>query len=427
MLDRAEKFFMLDGTPILLAARYLGVSDIVYLSESNKFLNNLFSGFMAFPRSLKPKYVEINQLASECDSAMQEGEVVEGDFDYQRHNNNKISDIKEIINFGFEYNLSILPSTKFLVDYKNAETQYNIYKRKGNMASYFGSKCPVVILRKFCESTAELPFDISDFAILIADANANTLFGGGKSKQSNLHSLIITGKPKHACLLAAKLSTIRRGLSSVDEQGNTALHLAISKGYFALTIDLIRGGASLTVPNQQGITPLAAGLLDKNYKAFFKIISDNICESPLNGVLWHISKIGCLEKADFIALIKCVGDINCVYGEEKTTPLHNALYKGTKQGIKYAKLLMIEGNASVQIADARGNTPLHLAAGNNQMCDIAKMLVTRGADKDQKNADGLAPSDIAKDVLRCKGTAIHSGSHLYCIGKLKDNVARQIK
>jgi len=46
--------------------------------------------------------------------------------------------------------------------------------------------------------------------------------------------------------------------------------------------------------------------------------------------------------------------------------------------------------------DAKGRTPLHLAAERN-MADTTRLLLKMGADPSQKNSDGKTPAEVARE------------------------------
>ena len=72
-----------------------------------------------------------------------------------------------------------------------------------------------------------------------------------------------------------------------------------------------------------------------------------------------------------------------------------ALHQACLAGNLYAAELLIENGASVRVADAQGNTPLHVAASNWKVPEMAALLVRTKADVTATNAKGQTPAGIA--------------------------------
>jgi ankyrin repeat protein len=56
--------------------------------------------------------------------------------------------------------------------------------------------------------------------------------------------------------------------------------------------------------------------------------------------------------------------------------------------------ILVKANAKLNVSDALGDTPLHLAAEQNQT-EAAKLLLAVGAEVDPQNKNGLTPLMIA--------------------------------
>ena len=77
-------------------------------------------------------------------------------------------------------------------------------------------------------------------------------------------------------------------------------------------------------------------------------------------------------------------------------PIHRACNFGL---IEIAKLLLeSEAEAQVNFQDIDGNTPLHYAALRSHQ-DIWKLLVSRGANPNIRNIEGMTALDIAEKAL----------------------------
>jgi ankyrin repeat protein len=78
-------------------------------------------------------------------------------------------------------------------------------------------------------------------------------------------------------------------------------------------------------------------------------------------------------------------------GEMRCSALHAAARRGN---VKVAEAL-IEGGASIDIRDVRGDTPLRRAV-NCRKAEVARLLVDRGADIRSPGSKGLTPLSAAK-------------------------------
>lgn len=83
--------------------------------------------------------------------------------------------------------------------------------------------------------------------------------------------------------------------------------------------------------------------------------------------------------------------------EEKLAPLHIAVMGGSKDKMGADAAAMVKvllgAGANVDARDARGMTPLHLAAATGQL-HIARALLEGGAQADLTDAQGSTPYDL---------------------------------
>lgn len=99
-----------------------------------------------------------------------------------------------------------------------------------------------------------------------------------------------------------------------------------------------------------------------------------------------------------------VGNIN-QYNEYKATALHTWLRSfkvayswGEAEVLDFTAHLLDQG-ASLSIGNARGNTPLHVAAVNTRYASVIQLLLERGADLNARNDAGETPLQYAMRLL----------------------------
>jgi ankyrin repeat protein len=95
-------------------------------------------------------------------------------------------------------------------------------------------------------------------------------------------------------------------------------------------------------------------------------------------------------KVSALHLIKAGFEARGVYLLEKCT----ALYWAVAQGFDVIVELLLERRVDINVADAWGNTPLHITAWGRRT-NIAKVLVDLGAVQNHANHDGRVPLHLA--------------------------------
>jgi ankyrin repeat protein len=203
-----------------------------------------------------------------------------------------------------------------------------------------------------------------------------------------------------------------------DDKGNTPLHLAAMCGRTKIVEELTSANIDLIEEkNKNGATSLhlaAAGghgdvfelLLRKNAKLGEK---DNGGNTPLH-LLAEGSSLTLLCSLKKISPKKILVDaLNKKNGDGKT-PLHVVV--GTNDPLKRFVLdaLLNEKGCNVNLADKKGNTPLHTALEGGGTF-VAEALLAKGANPNLKNNAGNTPLHVAAQMgyqtvakkLLCKG------------------------
>ena len=149
-----------------------------------------------------------------------------------------------------------------------------------------------------------------------------------------------------------------------EDDGATALHLAVYLGEHEIVETLLEKKANLSIRDDYGWL-------------------------PLHIAAWYNHK-------EIVALLlaeEAGADPDIQDAAYKWTPLHVAAYKGYNKVTK----LLLRAEADPNIQDAAYKwTPLHVAAYKGYK-KVTKLLLAAGADPDIQDKDGNTPLDIAKN------------------------------
>jgi ankyrin repeat protein len=182
-----------------------------------------------------------------------------------------------------------------------------------------------------------------------------------------------------ALLLAAKMGRLpiatdllKKGarVRVADPEGMTALHWAVTNGWTSVVDQMLSAGADI---NAQ-VTPGPHG--GENHEEYL---------TPL-----HLAALRGDEKTAAL-LVARGANVNAqsIYGFEPTaaTPLHVASEHGYTNVVS---VLLINGDAKVDLRDSDSMTPLHYAALGGYR-GVVEMLLANGADVNSRDAVGYVP------------------------------------
>ncbi|KAM9353515.1 B-cell lymphoma 3 protein homolog [Symphorus nematophorus] len=231
-----------------------------------------------------------------------------------------------------------------------------------------------------------------------------------------------------------------------DEDGDTALHIAVVQGEFAIFYQLIQllrlARRSLDIYNNLRQTPLHLAVitqqakmveallvegadpaaLDRNGQTAIHLCCEYNQRDCLSVVLSHSSSTTCLEIRNYEGLsplhlavlrshkdlarmlLNAGADINAMDIKSGQSPLMHAVESNNADMVHF----LIEGGCDVNSQSYSGNTALHSACGRGQV-DTVRLLLKSGADSSLKNYHNDTPVMVAKnkkiaDVLRGRGS-----------------------
>jgi len=187
----------------------------------------------------------------------------------------------------------------------------------------------------------------------------------------------------------------------------------ISKGRTDYIFQLIRNPDWKELLHQGSVKPLQWLVYYNDTTALRAVLESggNLDSINLNEELGNAAFFGHWKVCDF--LIQQGADVNAQVGKTGETPLHNALAKAGRPYYFYVVRLLVEKGADVNaktipgqetwafMRDVRtkGETPLHRAAAYADEKTI-HFLITNGANKEAKDANGDSPLSWASEHLR---------------------------
>ncbi|CBI25437.3 unnamed protein product, partial [Vitis vinifera] len=165
-----------------------------------------------------------------------------------------------------------------------------------------------------------------------------------------------------------------------DNEGRTALHLAVSKGNIQCARTLVEAGADPTITaGHRGRSPLDIAR-DKGHKEIVEILEQG--ETVLT-----TARRGELKPLELLLQRGASINHRDQYG---LTALHVAAIKGHKD----VALLLIRFGLGLECQDSEGHAPLHLAVEGGSM-ETVEVLVDEGANINARSKRGATPLYMA--------------------------------
>jgi len=272
-----------------------------------------------------------------------------------------------------------------------------------------------------------------DLIIVLLALGANP-FAGNNADESPLSESIKAGTENLGWLITETNKSLR------DDNGNTALHLAVQLGnYPAAVAYLLSIGSNPNERNKKGQSPLHLALAARNLttaQALFQAgadvyLLDNAGLSPL---------VQAFQSPPAFAEAFFTDDVLEVRDSLRNTPLFHTVFQGTvpmgqlllKKGaslraqnmagstalheaVRLGNLplasIFLKAGAGVNVADNQGNTPLHNLVLFDSV-EMGELLLANGADLNVRNKEGrtVLQEAVRRNLLKMSGWLVKKGA-----------------
>ena len=231
---------------------------------------------------------------------------------------------------------------------------------------------------------------------------------GGKANSDNSIFLAVKYFNKPALL---ELLTDSKKINSMDDEGNTLLHLAVGsdprkhsryenplyKEFIELLLD---EGANSSAKNNDGLTPI--GIISPGFYHFMQPHHSDILKAIIE-ILEEPRLNRAVRTRNTELVKKYITEKDSLEsrGKRQATPLYYAAYNVDPAITK----LLLENGAKVDAHDYQGETPLHTAVYHSypnveeEGIKVIKLLIENGSDVNRvkKFPQKITPLDFAKD------------------------------
>lgn len=204
-------------------------------------------------------------------------------------------------------------------------------------------------------------------------------------------------------------------LSDKDEDGNTALMLAVESGRYKFAINLINKGAEINTTNKWHMTPLHLAAIKGDVRIVQILLERGARISSLNHEhQTPLHKAALFNNVDCITILLDNGAPLEAKDKDNFTPLLLAACYGHAKSVE----LLISRGADMSVEDKNDRTAIYLAAEENQL-DVLEVLLRHNKENYMINhRDECSNSPLHKAAslghLRIVRCLIDHGADLFC-------------
>jgi len=184
-------------------------------------------------------------------------------------------------------------------------------------------------------------------------------------------------------------------INKESSKGFTPFHRAVEKNTFEVVEFLINNGAEINKTDNNGYTPLHFAVHQGKYNmaVLLKVSGADLNSADANGLTPLHHAVGDKKSPVFIDLLATPQNINA-QTKNGYTPLHFVfMYKNTNEEKLLVQKLLYH-KARVDIADYKGNIPLHLAIFKGMNREVLELLIAKET-IDHYNENRQTPLHIA--------------------------------
>lgn len=221
-----------------------------------------------------------------------------------------------------------------------------------------------------------------------------------ETRESPLHDAVRKGLITNSKSLSKLLR--KQSINDVDDNLQSALHVASSEGNLGVLKILVKKGGNLNLQDMNGWTPLHCAAANANLKICeflleTKGVDVTVSTNERTTILHYLVRNAPPEELPlYLRVLNLTlergidADVQNKHGE---TPLHSACLRGNVEAVRF----LLDKKAGSNVLTNMGETPLHYAVRSGKL-EVVKLLTAHGADPRIASFEsGKTPFDVATE------------------------------